>query len=299
MPNLPGRCIRPESQQLVVVEVAESLELLLDLLGQHLVDARHLRRIGVGCDRQRLRLCAIAKHDLDLRLGVAVDHLDALGSFHGAGGVEQPGCGHRAWRARKLHRAPQRPGAVEGVDELLHRVVEEQPVLDARELTRARHAILHSGRQVAEDAIGAPVGLDALLYEPVDVGPERLGRLARRFAGLHTELAFGPAEALDHTRANLLLQGQEQRLRVDDAEIEQRRALPAAPPLHVLRDLQVGLAADPARVHQLDTEGLTGEIGLREDRYAVLQQERLFGAIPAEAQRAVEARAVQLEQEPR
>ena len=141
--------------------------------------------------------------------------------------------------------------------------------------------------------------LDAFLDQREDVGAEGL-RLARQpFARHDLEDALRPAEAVHDALAHLILQREEENLRLDQPEIEHRLAFPAALLGHVARHLRVVVARELARVHQLDAERLAGEVRLREYGHAFLEQEALLHALATQLERAFEARAVQVEQQAR
>ena len=141
---------------------------------------------------------------------------------------------------------------------------------------------------------------DQSLEDQADgLGAEGLCVLRQSRSGLQRPGSLGPGEAAQDAASHLVLQGLEDLLGGQHAQLEQGASFLDAAFLHLLGDSRVLLPADRAGVEKLHSQALAGQVRLGEDRYAFLEEEALLEAIAGQAERAVEAPSVELEQEPR
>jgi hypothetical protein len=169
---------------------------------------------------------------------------------------------------------------------------------DGVEAAAALREAAHAGLELHQDAVGVPVRLDAFLEHGVEVGAQRLGCGRRLASAVGPELAGRPGEALDQALPHLILHRLDQLPGPDQLESQERRPLLAVLALHVARDLGVVFRRDGAGLDQLLAQRLARAAGLGGDGEALLEAEGPLQALAGQAQRAAEARAVELEQEP-
>src|SRR5262249_11584591 len=116
--------------------------------------------------------------------------------------------------------------------------------------------------------------------------------------GIEAELALGPGEALDQAQPHLPAQRVEEAARIDQRELEQRLALLDLLAAHGRRGALVVRARQAAGLEQLEREALAREVRFRADGTALREEEELLDAPAREHERAAEARALEVEQQP-
>jgi hypothetical protein len=296
-----GRGVALDPEQRVVVELVERDVLLAHLEHEHLVHARVRRRGSVGArGTARAGLARnLGQHDLELGLDLRPFLLRLFGRavVDGAQRIDQPRGRESSRRARVLECVPERARAVERIEEA-SRLVRAQALRERGEPPVARDRLVHVRREIGEHAIGAPVLGDALLDQRDQVGAKRLRAFGRRLLALELVAATGPPEAVEKSRAHLLLEREEQALGVEQAQLEQRDPFLDAVLHDVARNAVIVVARESTRVEQPQPERLAREARIRRDRGAALETERFLGAITPQAQAAVEAGCGELEQEP-
>jgi hypothetical protein len=141
---------------------------------------------------------------------------------------------------------------------------------------------------------------DQSLEDQADgLGAEGLCVLRQSRSGLQRPGALGPGEAAQDAASHLILQGLEDLLGGQHAQLEQGASFLDAAFLNLLGDSRVLLPADRAGVEKLHSQALAGQVRLGEDRDASLEPDGLLRTPHRELQRAFVALSPQLQQQAR
>ncbi len=143
------------------------------------------------------------------------------------------------------------------------------------------------------------MALQSFLHQAVGVGAEGLEVLAPLFAGLQAVLAVHPAEAFENPTTQQLLHAFEELLGVEHLEGEQGDAFRALLLPHVVVDPPAIVPGEQVEVLEHRGQLLGGQVRLRADGRAVLEDHRLLAARTRELEAPVEARRVEIDEDSR